>query len=433
MAGQLAGIGMSFVDTVMAGSLSSQALAAVAVGSSVWSSISLFMMGVLMALPPWVAQLDGAGERGKVGPLVRQALWLALGLAGFTAALARNLGPIFSRLEVQAEIVPTVEAYLAALTWGAPGLALFFILRFLCEGLSSTRPTMYFGAVGLIVNVGANYALMYGRLGFPALGAVGCGYATAVVWWTQAAGLLLYVAAQRRYRALELFTGLEAPERPALAELLRIGLPIGAAFFMEASLFTVVALLIGSLGTAAVAGHQVALNFCAVTFMLPLGISMAASVRVGHAVGRRDRLALRRAALAGAGLAMLCQVVSASVMLTLPERVAGIYTDDRAVIAIAVRLLFLAAVFQLSDGLQVSAAGALRGLKDTRAPMLITAVAYWLVGIPLGWLLGFRAGLGAEGLWMGLIAGLTLAALLLSLRFFRVARRVSAPWASPTA
>ena len=199
-----------------------------------------------------------------------------------------------------------------------------------------------------------------------------------------------------------------------------IGVPIGVAIFIEGSLFSVAALLIGSLGTEIVAGHQVAINFAALTFMVPLGISMAMTVRVGFAAGRGDVGAARFAAFVGAGLALTSQSISAAVMLLVPRQVASIYTADPAVVAMAVKLLFLAAFFQISDGVQVSAAGALRGLKDTRVPMVITVVAYWLVGMPVGWYLGFRRGLGAEGMWIGLIAGLTVAALLLAVRFFRL-------------
>ncbi len=190
-------------------------------------------------------------------------------------------------------------------------------------------------------------------------------------------------------------------------------------------MFSVVALMIGTLGTVEVAGHQVAINFAALTFMVPLGISMAIAVRVGFAVGRKDRPAIRRAAFVGLGLALTSQIVSAAVMLLIPRQVAGIYTDNVEVIGIAVQLLFLAAFFQLSDGVQVSAAGALRGLKDTRIPMFITVVSYWFLGMPLGWWLGFRADLGARGMWMGLIAGLSLAAILLSIRFLRSTRNAA--------
>lgn len=418
--GQVAHVGLSFVDTLMAGRLGPAELAAVALGSSVWSAIFLFSMGVLMAVPPSVAQLMGSDRRERIAPMARQALWLALGLSLVAMGVAANLRPLLEALEVEPEIVPTVVGYLRALSLGIPALCGYLVLRFLSEGMGASRPTLYFGWIGLPVNVFANWVFMYGHFGLPALGAVGCGYATAVVWWAQLAGLALYVARRSRYRGLELFSRLEPPDARRIRELLGIGLPIGVALFIEGSLFSVVALLIGSLGAEAVAGHQVAINFAALTFMVPLGISMAITVRVGFAVGRGDPVGARRAAFAGSALALSSQVISASVMIFLPHQVARIYTDDPGVIAMAVSLLSLAAIFQLSDGVQVSAAGALRGLKDTRTPMLMTVVAYWLVGLPVGWILGFRFGLGAEGMWIGLIAGLSVAALLLAVRFQRL-------------
>jgi MATE family multidrug resistance protein len=420
--GQLAGVGLHFIDTVMAGQLDARALAAVAVGASVWSSVNVFCLGVLLAIPPAVARLDGAGDRPAVAPFARQAFWVSLGLSALAIAAVSNVRPLLELVRVEPAIVPTVTAYLAALTWGVPAWFVYLLLRFLSDGLHASRPGLYFGLLGLPVNVAANYVLMYGKLGFPALGAVGLGYATAVVWWAQGLALLAYVALHPRYRALGLFARLEPPRRGEIAGLLRVGVPIGVAVFVEVGMFAAVALAIGSLGTAPVAGHQVALNFVAVTFMVPLGIAMAVTVRVGHAVGRGDPGAVRVAAFVGGAMAMLCQAASAGVMLLFPRQVAAIYTDDGAVIAVARDLLVLAAVFQLSDGLQVSAAGALRGLADTRVTMLVTVVAYWLVGVPLGWLLGFPLGLGARGLWMGLIAGLTLGAALLAARFLRVSR-----------
>jgi MATE family multidrug resistance protein len=421
--GQLAMTGLAFIDTVMAGRLSARDLAAVAVGGSVWSAIGLFFLGVLMALPPSVAHLAGGGRERRVGPLARQGLWLSLGLAAVAIAVVCNARPLLGAFAVQPEIVPVVVGYLRAIAWGVPAWFAYLALRFVCEGLGDTRPVLYFGLLGLPVNALGNWVLMYGKLGFPALGAVGCGYATAVVWWVQLAALVLYLAWRPRFRRLHLFGRLDPPRRTVLAELLRIGVPIGVAIFVEASLFAMTALVIGSLGTVAVAGHQVALNFVAVTFMVPLGISMAATVRVGRAAGARDGEALRRAAGAGVGLAMAVQVVNAALMVALPRRIAGLYTADAAVVAAAAELLLLAAVFQLSDGLQASAAGCLRGLKDTRAPMGITLLAYWLVGFPLGYALAVGRGWGAPGMWTGLIAGLTLAALLLAARLRRVAHR----------
>ena len=422
--GQLTMVGMNFTDTVMAGRLDAGALAAVAVGSSVWASIMLFSNGVLMILAPSVAQVEGAGERWRVAPLTRQTFWLSQGLAVLAILVTANMRPFLELLRVDAAIVPDAAGYLRALCWGVPAWAVYMVLRYMSEGMGATRPTLYFGLVGLAANVPADWVLMYGKLGLPELGATGCGYATAIVWCLQCAGLALYVARRPRYRDLGLFSRLEPPSREALAAILRLGLPVGVMWLMEVSMFTMVALMIGSMGAVLVAGHQVTLNFAALTFMVPLGLAMATSVRVGNAVGRRDPSGVRLAARAGITLAMCTQTVSASLMLLIPAWIAGIYTDDPAVVAIAVQLLFLAAIFQLSDGVQVSCSGILRGLNDTRVPMVLTVVAYWLVGLPLGALLGFRFDLGPRGMWMGMIAGLTVAAVLLGLRYRAMSARL---------
>ena len=424
--GQLTMVGMNTIDTLMAGRLDAVALGAVAVGSSVWASIMLFATGVLMVLAPSIAQAEGAGEHHRVAPLTRQTFWVSLGLAVLAVLVAANLRPVLELLRVDPVIVAPAAAYLRALCWGVPAWAVYMVLRNMSEGLGATRPTLYFGLVGLAVNVPADYVLMYGKLGLPALGAEGCGFATAAVWWCQLLGLATYVARHPRYRHLELFSRLERPDREAIGRILRLGMPVGVMWLMEVSMFTMVALLIGTMGTLMVAGHQVTINFAAFTFMVPLGLSMATSVRVGNAAGRRDPEGVRLAARAGYALALCSQSLSAALMLLVPAWIAGLYTDDPEVVAIAVRLLFFAAIFQLSDGVQVSSAGILRGLNDTRVPMLITLVAYWLVGLPLGAVLGFRFDLGARGMWIGLIAGLTVAAVLLTSRYRAMSARLPA-------
>lgn len=422
--GQVAITGLTFIDTVMAGRLSAEDLAAVAIGASVWAVVSLTALGVLLAVPPFIAEMDAAGRHGEIGPFARQGLWLGLGLSAVAVALLVGAAePLLVALDVGPEMIPLAAAYLRALAWGVPFWGVYLVARFTTEGLGLTRPILYFGLLSLPLDVLGNWLLMYGRLGFPRLGAVGCGYATAGVWLIQCAAMLVYLARRRRYAALGLFSRLERPHPGTLAEILRVGLPSGGALFVEVSLFATAALLLASLGPVVVAAHQVAINFAALTFMVPLGISLGIAVRVGQAVGRRDPQGARFSALVGGGLALSCQLVTAVVMITLPRRIARVYTDDPEVIAIAASLLLLAALFQLSDGVQVSSAGALRGLKDTRVPMGIVIVAYWLVGMPLGYLLTFRADLGPRGMWIGMIAGLTVAAVLLAARFARVVRR----------
>jgi len=425
IAGQVATVAMSFVDTVMAGRLSAEALAAVAVGGSVWATLVLFSMGVLMALPPIIAQYSGAGHDERIAPITRQAFWVGQVLALISIVALRSARPVLEALQVTPEIVPTAIGYLAAISWGMPALCAFFTLRFLCEGIGFTRPVMYFAVLGLGFNVLANWLLIYGHWGFPALGAVGVGYATATVVWIQFLGITWMVARSGRLRPLGLFSHFEWPRRAPIGEILHVGAPIGLAMLMEVSFFAGAALLMASLGTTAVAGHQVAVNFASLTFMIPLGLSMGTAVRVGRGVGHGDPAATRLAGWTGIALAFAVMGFTASIMWLLPEWIAGVYTRDPEVRAMAVQMLSLAAVFQLSDGIQVGSAGALRGLKDTRVPMVITFIAYWVIGLPLGYNLAFRFGLGPRGLWMGFIGGLTVAAVLLVGRFIVLARRLT--------
>jgi len=422
--GQLSSIGMNVIDTLLAGHLNAHTLAAVAVGAGVWALAIVASIGVMMAVPPTVAQLAGAGARERIGPVFRQALWLAI-MLGVTLLIAvRYGGPLLlDAFGIDPDIVGDTSSFLRAIAWGAPALTMYFAMRGLSEGLALTRPTMYFGLLGLILLAPIGYTLMYGRFGFAARGAQGSGIATATVLWLQLGAFALYLHRRDKYRDIGPFAHFERPHWGEIAALLRLGLPMGAAVLMECALFVCTALLIASLGAITVASHQVAINVASVTFMLPLGLAMATTVRVGHAAGRADAEGVRRAGLVGIGLSLATQVIAASAMALFPIAIASAYTDDADVVALAAQLLVLAAIFQFSDGIQVTANGALRGIKDTTVPMLITFVAYWLIGMPVGYWLAFHQHLGARGMWMGLAAGLTAAASLLLLRFLRVSVR----------
>ncbi len=420
--GQLASVGMNAVDTLLAGRHGALTLAAVGVGSAVWSLVILVLIGVLMAVPPSVSQLNGAGRRAAIGALFRQALWLALGMGLVLLVLVRHGDRLLGWLGVAADVQPAATEFLAGVSWGAPALAAYLCLRYVSEGVGLTRPTMLFGLAGLALLVPLGYWLLWGGFGLPALGAWGLGFATALVLWLQAAALALYLRRSPRYADLGLFARFDWPEPRQLGELLRIGVPMGIAIFMEGTLFVATALLIGSLGAVAIAAHQIAINLAALCFMVPLGVAMATTVRVGYAAGGGDGSGLRWAAGGGYAITALTQVVTASLLLLAAEPLARAYTGEPEVVALAAHLLLFAAVFQLSDGLQAASGGALRGLKDTRLPAVITVLAYWGLGMPLGWWLGIHRGGGAPGMWIGLIAGLTAAALLLTWRFVRAAR-----------
>ncbi|HXE66245.1 MAG TPA: MATE family efflux transporter [Rhodanobacteraceae bacterium] len=422
IAGQLSSVGMSAVDVALAGHYNAHTLAAVAVGANVWVLGLVSAVGVMMALSPSVAQLDGANRRGEIGPLFRQALWLAAGLSIVLWFGARHSGPLLHWIGVDPALLADVQAFLHALSWGAPGLCGYFALRGLCEGSSWTRPTMLFGLFGLAVLVPLDWIMIYGKFGFPAMGAEGSGIANALALWLQLLAFMAYLKFGKRFRDLNLFARMERPDWHAIRHLLWIGVPMAVTLLMEAGLFVISALLISRLGTVAIDGHQIAINVASVTFMIPLGLALAVTVRVGNAAGRGDAHAVRYAGACGVALTLVTQAVSATLMFAIPHAIAHVYSGDPRVITLAAQLLILAGIFQFSDGIQVVSNGALRGLKDTRMPMLITAFAYWGVGMPIGAWLAFGAGHGVRGMWMGLIAGLTAAAVLLLARWIAQTR-----------
>jgi MATE family multidrug resistance protein len=300
-------------------------------------------------------------------------------------------------------------------------------MRYLSEGMHWTLPTMLLGFGGLLVLAPLGYVLCYGKLGFPELGAEGLGMASAIMMWLQALCFAGYLWKTKRFAHLQLFSHFEAPRWSAIWDLLRTGLPIGITVLMEGGLFIVTALLIGRLGATEAASHQIAINVAQLCFMIPMGVAEATTVRVGHAVGSGNGLGVRRAAIAGLLIILGTQTLSALVLLFGHDAIVGVYTNDLGVAALASTLLLYAAAFQFPDGIQVLSAGALRGLKDTRVPMFIAMFSYWGLGMPLGAGLGLGLGMGPQGMWLGLILGLTAAAILMAWRLRVSSARAGLP------
>ena len=424
--GQLAVFSMSFVDTVMAGRLPNKevALAGLGIGGAVWSAQLMFVLGLLMAVQPSVAQLDGAGRQAQAGAYTRQAFWVAAALALPFWAFCFYAEPFLAWFRIDPAIVPVAAGYLRALSWGAPGICLTFLLRYFSEGTGHTRPTMIYGVLGALLNIPLNYVLMFGKLGFPAMGTVGCGIASTIVIWISVLMLLVYLLKHKHFIPFALFSRFDAPDWKQISEHLRVGFPIAISIFVEGSLFVGAALLIGRLGPVPAASHLVAINFSALAFMIPVGLSSAISIRVGNAIGRADPLSARYAGLIGITIVLGFQTISASAMFLVPELIVSLYTADPGVAHLAVSLLFYAAIFQYSDGIHICAAGALRGLKDTLVPMVYTIISFWLIGMTLGYHLTFNVGWGPAGMWVGMIAGLSTAAVLMLARFQRSSRRL---------
>jgi multidrug resistance protein, MATE family len=421
---------IGFVDAVIAGHHGTATLAAVSIGTALFWLPLLVPMGTLIALPASVSQLDGAGRRGEIAPLFRQAMWLAVALGAVMFAFLSAIPLALETMGIAPEIRPGAAAFVHGIRWGVPALALYLCMRYLCDGLHHTVPTMVVGFGGLVLLVPLGYAMAFGVDGLlPEMGAGGLGIASGLVMWVQALAMAAYLLRTRRFHDLHLFGHLEPPRAAPIRDLLVTGLPIGLTWLMEGGLFVATALVIGRLGEVPSAAHQIAINVSSLCFMVPMALAEATTVRVGHAVGRGDRDGLRRAAFAGYALVVMTQLTTGSGLFLANDAIAGLYTADAAVAALAATLLLMAATFQFPDGIQVLSIGALRGLKDTRRPMLIAALAYWGIGMPLGAVLGLGMGgfvpaMGPKGMWIGLIAGLTVAALLLSTRFVRLSRRI---------
>ncbi|URQ62408.1 MATE family efflux transporter [Pantoea alhagi] len=422
---QVAQTAMGFVDTIMAGSVSATDMAAVAVGTSIWLPAILFGHGLILALTPVVAQLNGSGHRERIASQVRQAYWLAAMVSMLIMIVLWNAGYMIHAMhDIDPALADKAVGYLRALLWGAPGYLFFQVARNQCEGLSKTKPGMVMGFIGLLVNIPVNYVFIYGHLGMPALGGVGCGVATASVYWVMFIIMRLWVRRARSMRDITLPGYFSAPDWAVLSRLTRLGLPVALALFFEVTLFAVVALLVSPLGIVNVAGHQIALNFSSLMFVLPLSLGVATTIRVGFRLGQGSVDAAKVAAWTGQGVGIMMAAATALFTVTFREQIALLYNDNPQVVALAAQLMMLAAIYQFSDSIQVIGSGILRGYKDTRSIFFITLVAYWVVGLPSGYLLALTSWIvppmGPAGFWCGFILGLTSAAVMMLWRIRRL-------------
>ncbi|KAB8307495.1 MATE family efflux transporter [Erwinia endophytica] len=409
---QVAQTAMGFVDTVMAGSVSATDMAAVAVGTSIWLPAILFGHGLLLSLTPVVAQYNGSGRRDRVAYQVRQAYWLATFAAVLIMVVLYHAGFMIRAMQhIDPALADKAEGYLHALLWGAPGYLFFQVARNQCEGLAKTKPGMVMGFLGLLVNIPVNYIFIYGHFGMPALGGVGCGVATASVYWVMFISMKFWVGRTHSLGDIRLNSRFSKPDTRVLWRLFKLGLPVALALFFEVTLFAVVALLVSPLGTVKVAGHQIALNFSSLMFVLPMSLGVAATIRVGFRLGQQSVEDARVASWTAQGVGICMALLTALFTITFREHIALLYNDNPQVVTLAAHLMLLAAIYQFSDSIQVIGSGILRGYKDTRSIFFITFIAYWLLGLPSGYLLALTdwvvAPMGPAGFWVGFIIGLT--------------------------
>ena len=423
---QLAQMSMSVADTVMAGQVSAVELAGVALGTTLYWPLMLLVSGILMALTPTVSQLNGAGRRQDAGEPVRQAMWVALiGGIGLMYAF-RHLTGLYEWVGVDAAAIPITEAYLRAMSYGVLPVLMYFCMRYLCEGLGWTIPAMAIAASGLLLKIPLNYWFIHGGLGVPAMGGEGCGWSSALVFFYQMLAMLCVVRFSRIAQA-GLLRRFSWPDWTQIRRLILLGAPIGLATAFEFGVFSTMTLLIGRLGADIVAAHSIATNVGGLCFMIPLALGMAASIRVGFNVGAGNLVAARRSGWVAIGTSGGFSLLAAAVLIVGHEAIAGLYTQESEVFAVAAQLLLLVALYQPMDDVQGTAIGALRGFKDTRFPFWVAVGAYWVVGFPIAWSLGFgyfeSYNYGVFGYWIGLTVGLTVAAVVLVGRYAYLSRR----------
>ncbi|WP_392559654.1 MATE family efflux transporter [Orbus mooreae] len=429
---QLAQTGITFVDTIMAGHYSAAALSGVAIGASIWLPTILFGQGLLSILTPIIANLNGAAKRNQIADHTRQGLVIASVLSLIMMVFLYNSDKIILLRNspdnpIDPEMMYVAVHFLRAIMWGVPGFLFYLVYRFQCEGLSNTKPSMYIMFFALVANIPINYVLIYGKFGFPELGGVGCGVTAAIVFW------LMFIL----IKCFTLFTGSQRDikktpftqlfNKSIIKRITVLGIPLALAYFFEVSLFAIIALMIAPLGKETVSAHQIIFTLSSMTFAIPLSLGIATSIRVGYLLGNKKPSLARQSAYISLMISLVSALVIALLLIVFRNFLISWFTRDPVIITLCMQLIILLAIYQLSDYLQVTASNVLRGYKDTQSILVITLISYWIIGLPLGYILGLTdlitKPMGAAGFWTGIIAGLSCAAVLLIARMFYIQKQ----------
>lgn len=415
---------MNFLDTTMSGKVSPSDLAGVAIGSSLWVPVYTGLSGILLSVTPIVAQLVGAKKNKDVPYMVIQGLYVSIFISIIILVLGfLTLDPILSNMGLDAEVRHIAKWYLISLSLGIFPLFLYAVLRCFIDALGFTRVTMIITLTSLPINFAFNYLFIFGKFGFPALGGIGAGIASAITYWCITAIAIFITKKQSPFREYNIFKTLYPISFKAWGEILKIGVPIGLAIFFETSIFAAVTLLMSQYNTVTIASHQAAINFASFLYMLPLSISLALTIVVGHEVGAKRMNDARQYSYLGIGLALVLSIISAALIFFFRPEVASIYTSDPTVLKLTQEFLIYAIFFQLSDAIAAPIQGILRGYKDVNVTFIMALISYWVIGLPIGYLVATFTSLDAFGYWIGLISGLAAGAIGLSVRLYMIQRR----------
>jgi len=417
MLSQLGQILVGVSDSVMVGQLGTAPLAGVSLGNSIFILFLTFGIGISYGITPLVAKADGEGNNKKIIEVLKHG-FLVNGITGLILFLLLYLTSfIFPFLNQPEDVIVLAKPYFLVISFSIIPFMVFQVFRQFAEGLSLTRQAMMITISGNVLNVFFNYILIFGKFGFPAYGLLGAGIATLISRIYMAFAMILFVGYGQFFKPYWALFRKKGMDKSIIRNILSIGLPSGLQFIFEVGAFSLAAIMIGWLGASSLAAHQIAINLAAITYMMASGLATATTIRVGNQLGRKDYKSMRLVGFTGFYMSAIFMGLNALILIAGRHFFPSLYISEPEVIEIASSLLIIAALFQLSDGIQVIGLGALRGMADVKIPTLITLVAYWILALPVGYVFGFSLNMGAFGIWIGLLTGLTIAAVLLSIRF----------------
>jgi MATE family multidrug resistance protein len=423
MLSQLGQVSVGVADSMMVGRLGAVPLAAASLGNSIFFVIMMFGIGVSMGITPLISRADGKGKATRISRLFSHGLWINVIASLLLMAIVLGLSQGLHFLNQPEEVVVLAIPYLLIITASLLPLMVFQTFKQMAEGLSQTRQAMYITIFANLVNVFLNWVLIWGKFGFPQLGLAGAGLATLISRVLMMLMMGGYILLSSRYKKYHFRLSLPRPSFPMISRILKIGIPTGFQFIFEVSAFSTAAIMMGWIGVTALAGHQIALNLASISYMMATGLATAGMIRVSNQIGKGDMKAMREAGVVVFGMVVIFMFSCALIFFAFRNFLPSLYIDDPEVIALSASLLIIAGLFQLSDGVQVVGLGVLRGLEDVKVPTIVTLMAYWVLGLPLGYFLAFNMELGAHGIWYGLFIGLTITAVMLLYRFLTLSKR----------
>ncbi|QTD42013.1 MATE family efflux transporter [Sporosarcina sp. Te-1] len=417
---------MTFFDILMTGRYDTYHLAGVTIGSSFWVPVYTGLSGILLGLTPIIAQLIGGRKEEDIRPNVQQGLYVSILLAVVVFLIILfGVRPMLHHMPLDEPVRIVAAKYLTGMSVGLIPLFMYTVLRSFFDALGATRVSMFIILLSAPINIVLNYLLIYGNFGFPELGGAGAGYASGITYWIVLSIAFAIAWKRKPFHAYSLFRHWQHLSFKKIMEILKIGVPIGLSIFVETSIFSVVTLFMSKYSTEVISSHQIALNFTSLLYMVPLSISMGATILVGQSAGALRYQDAKQYSILGIGLAVAFSFLSIAILLLFREQIASLYTKDLAIIKLSMQFFLFAALFQLSDAVQAPIQGALRGYKDVNVTFMMGIVSFWLIGLPVGYMMATFTTLGPLGYWVGLITGLTVGAIILSFRLRSLQHRLS--------